>query len=1172
MVIGGKNIYLLLFLIGFGLLVLPSSIFAINKTYEQAATPDEVVVIYNNSYTNDSDSNGVQDSLQVANYYRDARLIPNQNVIGISATTTEAISRSVYNTEIKTPIESALTSAGIASSTKYIVLVKGVPLKIKDSNPATGDFGDINSSDYSSVDSALCLLFQNQHTPSVLANPYYNDPGTSKDYRFKNGFYGNSTVRLNYLVTRLDGYSLIDVINMIDNSVLAYTSSTKHFILDDHNKDYDSFSLTYSKLKAISGVTVNPDPWSDTTSFITTSTEAVIGYASHGFHAGMPQNYYSSTLSLLNWSPGAVSVTYESYNALSLINPAINNGHGQLASFIAQGGSGGIGNVYEPYASAIAKENIWAPAYALGYNWADAAYMSMAYLDWVNVVLGDPLMVISDNVGPEVNNVTLEINSDNKIKIDWVNPGGDFSSAYVVRSTSAYPKNVSEGTTVCSGNINSCVDNSASLFTTYYYTVFAVDVNGNYGRGLSTRATGVINKNSVSFSSNSGLVAEGSGVVNIRASFASAVSGNKSLKIILAGSAVKDQDYTISSTTQTVLNGQSYHDIAFNILDNYIDNNNKVITISLESDDYWAPITHQTYSLTIEDNDTFGVTTQVLNAVLDEGQVATRTILLTSQPTHNVTFDFSTSTKYTLSTSTLVVTPLNWNSTSTYTLLANNDYIVNGGSTTTLNIVTSSVDPNYNNLSFSYSVIVSDVDVIGLEVDPVDLSLTEGNSKPLKVRLKTKPNDPVSVNLSYGAGLSVDASVLIFNSLDWSTQKTVNVFAVDNSARDGSRNVNLNLVASTTDVGYLNISKTMAVSISDDEPSSGGSSGSSGGGGGGGGSSTPQPSIALPAKILAVNQNLVLESGQQAGSVNKSFFDNSWVKLSVSENTVNSKTTFNVNGLEVFQVDLPVISRDGVVETLAPINNMVIEVVAKNIANENISKFSKDLSLEFHLPQMAKDDRNLSLYYFNESEKKWILINNAVFDLQSKKVYFTVDHLTKFAVFRNIDKEKVLATSITENKVVADVPEKVVEQPIVINKTINKPSPLPAAKVDRNFSIKNKGKIFIQVEGKGEAWYVDPKSLKRNYMANGDEAFKIMRKFGVGITNANLNRFKKNKHLAKKQAGTIFIQVEAKGEAWYVGFDGNLHYLKNGLEAYNIMRKLGVGIKNRDLAKIEENK
>ncbi|MDO8668490.1 MAG: hypothetical protein Q7K35_05390 [bacterium] len=113
-----------------------------------------------------------------------------------------------------------------------------------------------------------------------------------------------------------------------------------------------------------------------------------------------------------------------------------------------------------------------------------------------------------------------------------------------------------------------------------------------------------------------------------------------------------------------------------------------------------------------------------------------------------------------------------------------------------------------------------------------------------------------------------------------------------------------------------------------------------------------------------------------------------------------------------------------------------------------------------------------------------------------------------------------------------------------------------------------KGKILLQVESKGEAWYVDPKTGEKNYMANGDEAYNIMRNLGVGITNKDLEKIQNNKNSAVKHSGKIFLQVESKGEAYYVDFSGNLHYLKNGLEAYGVMRNLGLGITNKDLDKI----
>lgn len=124
--------------------------------------------------------------------------------------------------------------------------------------------------------------------------------------------------------------------------------------------------------------------------------------------------------------------------------------------------------------------------------------------------------------------------------------------------------------------------------------------------------------------------------------------------------------------------------------------------------------------------------------------------------------------------------------------------------------------------------------------------------------------------------------------------------------------------------------------------------------------------------------------------------------------------------------------------------------------------------------------------------------------------------------------------------------------------------------IDLNFSNKLKGKILLQVENHGEAYYIYPKNSKRYYMANGDEAYRIMRYLGVGITNKDLGKVKSDKNFAKKHSGKIFLQVEAKGEAYYIDFNGNAHYLKDGNAAYTIMKNLGLGITNNDLNKIPE--
>lgn len=175
-----------------------------------------------------------------------------------------------------------------------------------------------------------------------------------------------------------------------------------------------------------------------------------------------------------------------------------------------------------------------------------------------------------------------------------------------------------------------------------------------------------------------------------------------------------------------------------------------------------------------------------------------------------------------------------------------------------------------------------------------------------------------------------------------------------------------------------------------------------------------------------------------------------------------------------------------------------------------------------------------------------------------------------------------------------------------------------------------KGRILLQVEKNGEAWYVNPADSKRYFMGRPQDAFSLMQDVGVGIINENLNKIpiaeanmegddadgdglsdafedavgtdKNNtdtdndghndkeevtkgfnptgtgamaidNSFAEKHKGKVFIQVESHGEAWYINPTNNKRYfLFRPIDAFNVMRSLGLGITNKDLEKIEEDK
>ncbi|MBI2484272.1 S8 family serine peptidase [Candidatus Uhrbacteria bacterium] len=124
-----------------------------------------------------------------------------------------------------------------------------------------------------------------------------------------------------------------------------------------------------------------------------------------------------------------------------------------------------------------------------------------------------------------------------------------------------------------------------------------------------------------------------------------------------------------------------------------------------------------------------------------------------------------------------------------------------------------------------------------------------------------------------------------------------------------------------------------------------------------------------------------------------------------------------------------------------------------------------------------------------------------------------------------------------------------------------------------------KGRILLQVESKGEAWYVRPDTGERVFMGRPADAFQLMRTLGKGIANVDLERIPvigsskapsvSELAFTKKHAGKIFIQVQEKGRAWYVHpKEFRRYFLGRPADAFEIMRRTGLGITTKDLSLI----
>jgi len=179
---------------------------------------------------------------------------------------------------------------------------------------------------------------------------------------------------------------------------------------------------------------------------------------------------------------------------------------------------------------------------------------------------------------------------------------------------------------------------------------------------------------------------------------------------------------------------------------------------------------------------------------------------------------------------------------------------------------------------------------------------------------------------------------------------------------------------------------------------------------------------------------------------------------------------------------------------------------------------------------------------------------------------------------------------------------------------------------DIDLSQKLSGRILLQVESNGEAWYVNPADKSRYYMGRPNDALILMRSSGIGITDANLEKIpvgliesgetdsdndglsdalenalgsdpkkadsdgdgyddkselennydlsgagkiKIDTDFADSNKGKIFLQIEKNGEAWYVNpTDGKRYFLSRPHIAFEAMKKFGLGITTANLNQI----
>lgn len=333
----------------------------------QTVNYNDVAVIINDNST---------ESLEIAHYFQTARNIPMQNMIYLAVTPDEEISMTGLSL-LKDTIYNYLSSNGLLNNINYLVTTKGVPLRTADATCAPGQ------GPCASIESELTLLKgamsgQIGQTGQPM-NPYY-----SLDKHIADTSLGI------YLVTRLDGYSVQAVKNMIDRSgpETAINDLTGNVVVDISHTS-DATQQTY--YEALYGPGYN---WANTNGWSSVFHPELSRLLDQSNVVAYSSITNTPTASSLNYSfaKGSIAeiVSAYEYETFDINNP---NGDQSIADFIGDGLTGGHGYVNPIFSSALLNTEILFSRYldsSNHYNLAESYFMAEPVLSYMGVVVGDP--------------------------------------------------------------------------------------------------------------------------------------------------------------------------------------------------------------------------------------------------------------------------------------------------------------------------------------------------------------------------------------------------------------------------------------------------------------------------------------------------------------------------------------------------------------------------------------------------------------------------------------------------------------------------------------------------------------------------------------------------------------------------------------------------------------
>ncbi len=330
----------------------------------------------------------------IASRYFAARAIPADHIVRLTTALTDDIERNEFERTIEAPIASWINSRAAHDRILYIVLTKGIPLRIRGSGGLAGTMA--------SVDSELTLLYRKLTGVAAppqghIPNPYFHAERPLGEARP----FSHAAADI-YLVSRLDGFTPADVAQLIDRGGRPQRDGEilldqRAALLGERRGDVWLAAAARALEAEHSGRVVL-----ESTREPAAGRKDLLGYYSWGSNDA---SIKARRLGL-GFVPGAIAAMFVSTDGRTFSEPppawtigvwtdprSHHEGSPQslIGDLIREGVTGVAGHVAEPFLDAAIRPQILFPAYMAGFNLAESFHLALPYLSWQTIVVGDPL-------------------------------------------------------------------------------------------------------------------------------------------------------------------------------------------------------------------------------------------------------------------------------------------------------------------------------------------------------------------------------------------------------------------------------------------------------------------------------------------------------------------------------------------------------------------------------------------------------------------------------------------------------------------------------------------------------------------------------------------------------------------------------------------------------------